>query len=358
MEAEPLVLHVILTGELAGSEKHLVELCRGLRGQRWRTAVATTDAANPRLIEAYSEWADVVTLPALPAPLLGPRLAEVSRRLRPRVVHAHMGTATAAAAGAAVISHLPLVSTLHFVAPRHEQARAPGLSSWLYRRMMSRATAVICVSEAVREAALTRGWGHPDRLHVVNNGIGGDRRPAAPAPLPAVSRVLGIGRLEPEKGMDVLIRSMAAVDAAELVIAGDGSERPRLEALARTLLPGRCTFLGFVDDVPTLLERATMLVVPNRAEGFGLVAVEAMRAGRPVVGFAAGGILDIVVPGETGSLADDEAGLSLSIATLAGDRDLSARLGLAGQVRYLERFTADAMARNTVAVYEAACRAH
>ena len=137
----------------------------------------------------------------------------------------------------------------------------------------------------------------------------------------------------------------------DLVIAGDGPRRRVVENFIAHGEGGRhCRWLGYVEDVRSVLSAADMLVMPSRWEGFGLAAGEAMAASLPVVGTDVAGLRDVVVDGETGILVprDDVIALTEAIERLADDPDLRARLGRAGRQRVETRFDID----STVATHE------
>lgn len=124
----------------------------------------------------------------------------------------------------------------------------------------------------------------------------------AVTPPPTFGPLLGVGRLLPEKGFDLLVRAAAVTDQAA-VIVGDGPERQSLEELAESL-GADVTFAGEVapDELAEYYRRARMVVVPSRREGFGMVAAEAAAMGRAVVGTAVGGVPLVVADGISGAV--------------------------------------------------------
>ncbi len=156
--------------------------------------------------------------------------------------------------------------------------------------------------------------------------------------------VLFAGRLSPEKGILELVE---AARELKLVVAGDG---PAARSGARAL--------GFVphDELGPLYERAAVVACPSHREGFGVVCAEAMAYGRPVVAGAVGGLLDLVVDGETGLLVPprDVTALRAALERLLGDPELRSRLGVAARERIKERFAWPAVTDATVAAYEEA----
>jgi phosphatidylinositol alpha-1,6-mannosyltransferase len=149
-------------------------------------------------------------------------------------------------------------------------------------------------------------------------------------------------------GHDALIAAWPSVRAqvadAELWIAGEGNDLPRLEQLARTLGVAQAVhFLGRVSDeqLGELYRSAALFVMPSRQEGFGLVYAEAMWHGLPCIGSTADAAGDVIVDGETGLLVPygDVAAIASAIATLLTDRDRAERMGQAGQRRAREQFS-------------------
>jgi glycosyltransferase involved in cell wall biosynthesis len=193
------------------------------------------------------------------------------------------------------------------------------------------------------------------------------------APDPGADRdgVLFVGRLTPHKGVDRLLRALPA--GAALRIAGGGGHDPDpperdYPALLRRLADGRdVTFLGPVPDaaLPELYRRATVLVLPSVdrtcygrdvavSELLGLVALEAMASGTPVVASRIGGLAETVADGETGFLVPpgDTAALADRLARLVSDRHLAARLGANARDLVTERFTWRACAERCLAAYQ------
>jgi glycosyltransferase involved in cell wall biosynthesis len=209
----------------------------------------------------------------------------------------------------------------------------------------------------------------PDRTEVIYGGA--DTRRFAPVPGVGRDGVLFVGRLTPHKGVDRLLQALPA--GASLQVAGSAGHDPHpperdYPDLLRRLAQGRdVSFLGPVPDagLPDLYRRATVLVVPSVdrtcygrpvpvSELLGLVALEAMASGTPVVASRLGGLAEVVVDGETGFLVPpgDTGALADRLARLVGDRRLAARLGANARDHVLARFTWRVCAERCLAAYQ------
>jgi glycosyltransferase involved in cell wall biosynthesis len=141
-----------------------------------------------------------------------------------------------------------------------------------------------------------------------------------------------------------------------LVIAGEGIERTKLEEQAAALrLQERVEFRGLVEpeNVPALLNQATMLLMASTYEGFPMAALEAMQMGRPIVTTAAGGVLEAVIDGRTGLVTppEDSRALAEAVRFLLEHPDRAIEMGLAGRRRQLEMFSLENTARGYDALY-------
>jgi glycosyltransferase involved in cell wall biosynthesis len=212
---------------------------------------------------------------------------------------------------------------------------------WLARPILRRARLVIAASNALADDA--RALGARD-VRVIPSGVDIPDSVAEPDEPP---HILYAGRLSEEKGILDLVE---AARSLPLVVAGDGPLRERV--------PGA---LGFVshDELLRLYERAAVVVCPSHREGYGVVCAEAMASGRPVVASAVGGLLDLVVGGETGLLVPpgDVGALRHAVERLLGDDELRRRLGSAARERALERLSWDAATTATLEVYAQALSA-
>ncbi len=197
-----------------------------------------------------------------------------------------------------------------------------------------------------------------------------------PDPGPAVAHdgagpILFVGRLVERKGVAHLLEALARLDPGErrLEVVGEGPERPALETLARRLGVGdRVVFRGWIpaSELQQCYARAAVCVLPavtdarGDTEGLGVVLLEAMNCGTPVIASRIGGIPDIVEDGVSGLLVapGDPDALAAALQRLLGDRALARRLGEAGRDRLRERFSWEAITRRWDALYSAVLPSH
>ncbi len=186
---------------------------------------------------------------------------------------------------------------------------------------------VIAVSESVRTSLVHNGI-RSHRIRILPNGIDLSRFTRRELPKDTV-RLLCIGRLIGDKGIDVLIDALQTLSSITLRIVGTGPEQAVLERKTRDRgLSKRITFLGSRDDIPELLAEAEVLVLPSRREGFGLVAVEAFASGVPVVASDLPALREIVRDGVNGLLVppSDSRLLRDALERITKDSELRMRL--------------------------------
>jgi glycosyltransferase involved in cell wall biosynthesis len=221
---------------------------------------------------------------------------------------------------------------------------------------------VIAISEEMREQLVTR-YGLPEAAVTrIAHGVDTDRFRPRPDGHDAVSRgpltLLFVGRLVSRKGADLAIEAVAATDRddVELLVAGTGRLESDLKGLARTLgVEDRVRFLGYVPDeaLPGLYSAADATLFTSNYEGFGLVFMESLAAGTPVIGTPVGGIPDVVEHGTGGFISRrDPAAMAAHIETLRTDPDRRAEMSRAARAAVEDRSWSDVAAR-VETVYEA-----
>ena len=272
------------------------------------------------------------------------RIVRRCRALGVTHLHAHFGTNSATVAMLVAALGGPRYS---FTVHGPEEFDAPGPLS--LDTKIAHAAFVVAISAHGRSQlcrlAPPEGW---SRLIVVPCGVEPAAFPAA-LPMPAGPlHLVSIGRFAAQKGFPVLLEALAAVPDVRLTLVGDGPLRPTLAAAAAPF-GRRVRFAGWQDEagVRAALAAAHALALPSFAEGLPVVAMEAMAAGRPVIGTWIAGIPELVRDGETGWLVPpaDPAALAGAIAAAAATPPVRlAEMGAAARVRALARHDVDAAA--------------
>ena len=293
-------------------------------------------------------------------------LARALRELRPDLLHLHFPNPSCFAVLASPAARrLPWIVHWHADVP-------PDSPDWrlrnayrLYRpfeqAVLRRASAVIATSQPYVDASPALApW--REKTTVIPLGIGARDTARARTdlwPAGAGLRLLGVGRLSHYKGFDVLIEALAQVDDARLLLVGGGECEREWRALARTRgVDARVAFAGALDDdlLASAYAAADAFVLPSldRGEAFGLVLLEAMRAGLPVIAsaIAGSGVGFVIADGDTGLLVPpgDAGELARAIARLR-DADLRSRMGAAGHVRWKDAFTLDRSVQEVRSTY-------
>jgi glycosyltransferase involved in cell wall biosynthesis len=348
------VAHVTLGLEMGGQEKLLVEFARQADRDAFELFFVSLSTRG-RLtadVEGHGWPVHALGEPNGLRPGMALRLAQLFRRWRIDVVHTHDDRPLIYGASGARLARVPGV-----VHSRH------GQSFWITRRQTTLVQLAagltdhfVCVSKD--SARLTAEHGIPaNKVRTIWNGIDLMRfdlcQPAPRGP------VVAVARLSPEKDMRTLLRATALAVREEpkfrVQIAGDGVCLADLRKLAQEInLGDHVDFLGQVRDVPGVLARSSLFVLPSLSEGVSLTLLEAMARGRAVVATDVGGNPEVVVPNETGLLVPPRQPEQLAQAMLClwRDPERSQVMGLAGRRRVEQHFDV----RQMVAAYEALYR--
>jgi starch synthase len=300
------------------------------------------------------------------------------------VVHSHTWYANVAGAVGAQLLGVPHVLSAHSLEPsRPWKAEQLGggyrVSSWAEREGYRSAAAVIAVSEGMKPEILAAyPFVDPERVHVIYNGI--DTALYQPRIDDAVQRRIGVdparpsvvfvGRITRQKGVAHLLAAARRFDPAiQLVFCAGAPDTAEIAAETEAAVAElQATRSGVIwvremlprEQVVSLLSAATVFACPSVYEPLGIVNLEAMACGTAVVASAVGGIPEVVQDAATGILVpyspqapqELEAGLAEAINALCADPERAAALGRAGRERAVEKFGWDAIARQTVALYE------
>jgi glycosyltransferase involved in cell wall biosynthesis len=251
------------------------------------------------------------------------------------IIHAHGARAAAYASCAALFSpRSARLATVHQLIDATASGEKERIENLLYRQIFDQ---VIGVSVCCCEDVISGRGVHPEKVALIYNGI----EVLPQRSRPRSGRVIGaLGRLSPVKGFGRLVRAfhrLAETDSrCRLVLGGEGPERVHLESLAAAGCGhARIEFAGLVTDTVGFLDRIDILAIPSRSESFGLVAVEAMSQGVPILAADVGGLREILEQGRFGNLVRDETvpAFAEALRELLNDVGRRAHLAEVGPVR-------------------------
>ena len=367
------VLHVITSINRGGAQNHLVDLIQGqidtygcqvacvyLKGDGyWSDGLKQLGASViPLELKRYGEI----------KPLL--RLHHTLQAFKPDLVHAHLGPAELYTRMALIgNARLPLIISQH-----NEDRFYPGPGyTVLERWVVKRACCIIAISHSVGKFCAAH-WPDPlsQRLQVIHHGINPAPYRAVPAgEVAALRRAWGVdsdtflvgtvGQMIPRKGLDALIDGFAGhasanrASTARLVLVGEGPLEPQLKRQVEERgLGARVVWAGFREDIPVVMQALDLFVLSSTSEGFGLVLLEAMSAGKPVIASAVSAIPEIVIDEVTGILIPPRSPQALAdaLSFLATNPEIGKRYGEAGRVRVEQHFCFGNMVDKVMECYQ------
>ena len=366
------VFHLINSLSGGGAELHLLSLCRHLRrlGVEPVVACLKEHVTGSRSLRQDFEAEDfrVINLQAdkrYDWRLLG-RFAAALAKESPSLVHTHLPRADFAGGLRHLVSRrTPWVCSIHDI---YSQSWSGRWALPLFARLWRRTDGLIAISQAVKDWLVAEWHIPPARVIVIHYGIEATRfgRPQVDSHIGADKggkRVIGsMGRLEPRKGHETLIRAMPEIlqrlPQASLQIAGHDpwDHGPVLQALITEIGLGRqVQLLGFRDDVPGFLHTLDVFALASHSEGFGQVIIEAMAAGKPIVASRIAPFTEIVLDGETGLLVEREnpKAFADAICWLLSHPCEAQQMGEQAQERVRSHFSAEHMAAQTLSLYHA-----
>jgi glycosyltransferase involved in cell wall biosynthesis len=283
-------------------------------------------------------------------------VAQIKRTFRPDLIHLHISDPSAFFHLSTLQAHIaPTLLSLH-QNPDYYGLQTASSKDALLARVIDASQWVTAVSHSILEKLRQRDPQLATRSSVVYNGLPTQPRVLHPLPM-AGPQILCIGRLIHRKGFDIALAAFALLSGdhptAQLTIAGEGILRDELQQQAEALnLGDRVRLIGAIPpaDVPALLSRATVVVVPSRAEGLPMVALEAGQMAKPVVAADFDGVDEVVIHNKTGMIVprEDSQALSTAISHLLSNQMIAVQLGQNAQQYIQETFSLD----KTAAAYD------
>lgn len=352
-----------------GAEEHILTLLRGLDRRYFRLHLACTPECAEKLQPDLPADVELFPLSLQKPSHLGAavRLAQILRKRKVDILHSHIFYASLFASPIGWLCRVPVVIETPHVreAWRHGWLKGGFAVDRFAGRFVDH---YIAVSEA-NARYLVKQKGLPaQKVVVIHNGCDLKRfEPYGAAPT-GLKRSLGfsegdpvlivIGRLEPQKGHQVLLNALVAIrrefPRVRLVSVGEGSLRAELEKLVNALgLRESVRFAGYQSNVPDWLRLSDVAVLPSFYEGLPIVAIESLAAGKPMVATAVDGTPEVIVDGKTGLTVPpgDPQRLADAICRLLRDPALRQSLGRAGRRWVLERFSQERQVQETQELY-------
>jgi glycosyltransferase involved in cell wall biosynthesis len=357
------VLHAIKVKGIGGAEQHLLTLLPALRERGIDAQLLSLDAGGDsdrlhRRLEAQAVPVHRVNCGFDISPRLAASVSSIVRTERPDLLHTHMVHADIYGSVAARVLGVPLTTTRH-----NDDRYLLGPFKYVDRAFSANADAIIAISDAVREFHIRAGL--PERkLVTIRYGL--DVLPSVPSELTpedagisaSAPLVLAIGRLIEQKDHATLLQAFArvheAIPDARLAILGWGALEQSTRELAgrlglqdAVLMPGRV-------EPSAWLARADIFAHTSLWEGFGIVLLEAMLSGLPVIATRVSAIPEIVTDGTTGTLVapGDVEAIAAALTRLLRDPAQRRILGEAGRERARSDFSVARMTDRTIAVYQ------
>ena len=327
------------------------------------------------VVRGYAPWARVSAGPDGPrfAPsleTLSIALAMARDHVDADIAHAHTWYADMAGLWIRTLYRIPLVVTLHSMEPLRpwkadQLSTGYLLSTWIEKTAVEAADRVIAVSATMREDILAHFRVDPSKVIVIHNGIDPerfrptDKRDALDGFGVRTPYVLFVGRITDQKGIFHLLEAATRLPpGVQVVLCASAPDTPEIEARLRRAVSAHPNAVWINEMVPhdvvtQLYSHAAVFACPSVYEPFGLINLEAMACETPVVASAVGGILEVVVDGETGLLVPPARpdALAAALTRVLEDPPLGRAMGRAGRQRVEERFSWARVAERTEQVY-------
>ena len=327
------------------------------------------------VVRGYAPWARVSAGPDGPrfAPALETlsiALAMARDHVDADIAHAHTWYADMAGLWIRTLYRIPLVVTLHSMEPLRpwkadQLSTGYLLSTWIEKTAVAAADRVIAVSATMREDILAHFRVDPSKVIVIHNGIDPerfrptDKRDALDGFGVRTPYVLFVGRITDQKGIFHLLEAATRLPpGVQVVLCASAPDTPEIEARLRRAVSAHPNVVWINEMVPhdvvtQLYSHAAVFACPSVYEPFGLINLEAMACETPVVASAVGGILEVVVDGETGLLVEPARPdvLAEALTRVLANPALGRSMGRAGRRRVETRFSWSSVAERTEQVY-------
>jgi len=329
------VVHIIPTLDLGGAERILVDLVRHGNRDVFDFCVITIVGGGPLENELRAAGIPYYSLKKTTVFGLGMlvELTHLLNRLEPDIVHTHLFGAHLWGQVASMLNRVPIM----VASEQNTDVDLGELRTRIKQVLSYSADTVIAGSNASRDFLVKQGHISEDKIVVVRNAIETKKYvDVAPPEFGETLKLLAIGRLQEQKGHDILIEALTKLHGIpwELTILGTGELLDELsDRVTLHHLNNRVHFAGASLGVAEVIAAHDVVVMPSRWEGVGLVVMEGMAAGRPVIASNVGGIPELIEHGKTGLLVQSEnpAALADAIAWVWEHQDAARAIGARGR---------------------------
>lgn len=365
------VLHIINTLSAGGAELHLLTLCRRSRIQGIKVFVACLKehVLGSRTLRQDFEKSGVRVVNLKAERIYDPSFFARTRRLiskiQPDILHTHLPRADLV--GFMLCKVFPNIYWVDSIHDNYSKTWSARRTIPIFSQIWKKADILIAISYAVQEWLISERKISKEKIRVIHYGIETDKFSEPNTDLRKTwaldkNLIIGsIGRLEPRKGHETLIRAMPTIlermPATRLLIAGHDPwcYGEKLKSLIKEIgLTESVQLVGFQSDISSFIHTLDIFAFASKSEGFGQVLIEAMAAKKPVVASKISPITEIVLENKTGLLADVESShaFAKAIIALAECPEKAQKMGVNGAKRVEEHFSVNQMAKKTIQLYQ------
>ena len=351
--------------DVGGTESHILDLASGM-DRRFNVVVCSLKPLGRLGQELQARGVRVLSLEGKGKwdPRVLWRFWRVLRAERPDVVQAFLFWANIAAR---LIGRLLPQSRI--ISSYHDEIVSEGpLNRLVDRLTMMWTQYLVCCSQAVQRSVEQRIAGKRKPVVIIPFGVhvnrfgetkGGEGTNASRPGLPVLGTVCRL--VEPKKGLTYLLQAVAELErqmgkpVCQVMIVGDGPAQCELRALSERLgIAHRVQFMGTRRDIPELLSRMDVFVLPSLYEGFGIAILEAMAAGKPVIATTVGGIPEFVEQGHSGVLVSpgDSRALAQAIKEVIAHPERATIMGRNAQAHVRKHYAIESVVRQHEDLYE------
>lgn len=337
------ITHLMLTQGFGGAERHFVDLSLALADRDYQIqAICHPEFTHRQALAAHPNIEVVPVRAWGPWDLWSTRcIRKAITRFAPQVVHTHLARGAYLGGKAAAALGIPCVVNLH---------------NYINLKYYRNIKVFIAATQDQKRYLLSQGVS-ADAVTVMPHFSMLAATPPLPLPEDRPIRFIALGRMVKKKGFDVLISAfkdyLESGYDGHLIIGGDGPEHDQLQALtSQPALTKKVEFAGWIDDIASFLSRGDVFVLPSRDEPFGIVVLEAMASGKPIISTRTHGPITILDE-QTAYFTEigDAATITQAMLNIARDKPAAMRKATAASALYQSTYCADAVVPQVEAIY-------